>query len=90
VDCGEPAGQTTAAANGLTERELEVLGLVAQGKSNAEVAKALFITTKTVKYHLTGIFCKLGLKNRTEAAAYAINHGFVPRLGPAEVKPPVR
>ena len=62
---------------------------MAQGKTNAEIAKALFITTKTVKYHLTGIFTNLGTKNRTEAAAYAINHGLVlPR--DRQARPPVR
>lgn len=90
VDDGESAGAPPAATHGLTERELEVLGLVSQGRSNAEIAKALFVTTKTVKYHLSGIFAKLGTKNRTEAAAYAINHGLVPTSGPAEARPPVR
>lgn len=60
---------------GLTPRELEVLALVTQGKSNAEIARQLFVTTKTVKYHLTGIFAKLGVRNRTEAAAFALSHG---------------
>ncbi|MFH0917143.1 MAG: response regulator transcription factor [bacterium] len=74
-----------APAHGLTQRELEVLGLVAQGKSNANMARALYITTKTVKYHVTGIFSKLGVHNRTEAAAFAINHGLVcPRPAPRE------
>jgi two-component system, NarL family, response regulator LiaR len=62
-------------AHGLTQRELEVLNLVAQGMSNADIARALFITTKTVKYHLTTIFGKLGVRNRTEAAASAIAMG---------------
>jgi len=62
-------------AHGLTQRELEVLNLVAQGMSNADIARMLFITTKTVKYHLTAIFMKLGVHNRTEAAASAIAMG---------------
>ncbi|MCX8032574.1 MAG: response regulator transcription factor [Thermoleophilia bacterium] len=61
--------------HGLTERELQVLGLLAQGKSNADIAQTLFVTTKTVKYHLTNIFSKLGVHNRTEAAAFALRHG---------------
>ena len=73
----ESAPAAPAAAHGLTGRELEVLDLVAQGKSNANIARALYITTKTVKYHVTGIFSKLGVHNRTEAAAFAINHGLV-------------
>jgi two-component system, NarL family, response regulator LiaR len=64
-------------SHGLTPREMEVLGLVAQGKSNADIAVGLFVTTKTVKYHLTGIFSKLGVHNRTEAAAFAHSHGLV-------------
>jgi NarL family two-component system response regulator LiaR len=62
---------------GLTSREREVLTLVAQGKSNADIARQLFVTAKTVKYHLTSIFTKLGVHNRTEAAAYALTHGLV-------------
>jgi DNA-binding NarL/FixJ family response regulator len=85
VEESEANGQ--AETHGLTERELEVLGLVAQGKSNAEIAGALFVTIKTVKYHLTGIFTKLGLKNRTEAAAYAINNGLISSTGPDGASP---
>jgi DNA-binding NarL/FixJ family response regulator len=62
----------------LTERELETLRLVAQGKSNAEIARTLYITPKTVKFHLTHIFAKLGVANRTEAAAYALNNRLAP------------
>lgn len=64
-------------SHGLTPRELEVLDLVAHGKSNSEIASALFITTKTVKYHLTGLFSELGVHNRTEAAALAISNRLV-------------
>ena len=69
-------------AHGLTQRELEVLNLVAQGRSNADIARALFITTKTVKYHLTTIFGKLGVRNRTEAAASAIAMGLTTQRVP--------
>jgi DNA-binding NarL/FixJ family response regulator len=65
-------------AHGLTDRESEVLSMVAEGKTNADVARALFVTTKAVKYHLSSIFSKLGVRNRTEAAAYALNNGLVP------------
>ena len=54
-----------------------MLELVAQGKSNADIASRLFVTTKTVKYHLTGIFGKLGVRNRTEAAALALSQAVV-------------
>ncbi len=73
----ERPAPSSHSAYGLTQRELEVLALVAQGKSNSEIAAALFITTKTVKYHLTTIFSKLGVKNRTEAAALALGKRLV-------------
>ncbi|WEK55158.1 MAG: response regulator transcription factor [Candidatus Cohnella colombiensis] len=59
----------------LTEREMEVLKLIALGKSNQEVADDLFIGIKTVKYHLTNLFSKLGVEDRTQAAIYAHRHG---------------
>jgi len=61
----------------LTEREMEVLVLIAQGKSNQETADVLFIGIKTVKFHLTNIFAKLGVEDRTQAAIYAFKHGLV-------------
>jgi DNA-binding CsgD family transcriptional regulator len=64
---------------GLTEREAEVLAEVAAGKSNREIAGALFISEKTVARHLSNIFTKLGLTSRTAAAAYAIEHGLAVR-----------
>jgi DNA-binding NarL/FixJ family response regulator len=73
--------------HGLTSRELEVLALVAQGKSNADIAAALFITTKTVKYHLSGIFSKFGVHNRTEATAFAMSNGLVSPQVPTKPKP---
>jgi DNA-binding NarL/FixJ family response regulator len=80
---------TRHAGYGLTSRELEVLSLVTQGKSNADIARELFVTTKTVKYHLTGIFSKLGVRNRTEAAAFALSHGLV-STGPHPPRPQAR
>lgn len=59
----------------LTERELEVLRLIADGKSNQEIADALFITVKTVKAHVTNILGKLGVEDRTQAAIYAHRNG---------------
>jgi NarL family two-component system response regulator LiaR len=61
----------------LTEREIEVLRLVAQGDSNPEIAETLFITVNTVKAHLKNILHKLQLANRTQAAAYAVQSGLV-------------
>jgi len=59
----------------LTEREMEVLKLIAKGKSNQEVAEELFIGIKTVKFHVTNILAKLGVEDRTQAAIYAFKHG---------------
>jgi len=59
----------------LTEREMEVLRLIAAGKSNQEVADELFIGIKTVKFHVTNILAKLGVEDRTQAAIYAFKHG---------------
>ncbi|MBU7320772.1 response regulator [Paenibacillus oleatilyticus] len=61
----------------LTEREMEVLRLIAAGKSNQDVADELFIGVKTVKFHVTNILAKLGVEDRTQAAIYAYKHGLV-------------
>lgn len=58
----------------LTERELEVLHLLSQGRSNAEIANALVLSDKTVRNHISGILDKLNVANRVEAATYAIRH----------------
>ncbi len=65
--------------DGLTAREAEVLALVAAGRSNRDVASALFISEKTVARHLSNIFTKAGVSSRTEAAAYAFEHGIARR-----------
>lgn len=62
----------------LSERELEVLRLVAAGKSNREVSRQLFVTVDTVKKHLTHIFAKLGVSSRTQAVAWARELGMIP------------
>jgi DNA-binding NarL/FixJ family response regulator len=59
---------------GLTEREVEVLRLVATGKSNPQIATALVLSEKTVARHLSNIFGKLDVSSRTAAAAYAFEH----------------
>jgi DNA-binding CsgD family transcriptional regulator len=60
---------------GLTGREVEVLRLIAAGHSNRAIAQALFISPNTVLHHASSIFAKLGVANRTEAAAYATRRG---------------
>jgi DNA-binding NarL/FixJ family response regulator len=67
--------QTAAQASGLTERELSILKLVAEGLSNLEIANRLFVTEQTVKFHLSNIYRKLGVANRTEATRYAYRNG---------------
>jgi predicted ATPase/DNA-binding CsgD family transcriptional regulator len=61
----------------LSAREVEVLRLVAQGMSNAEVAEKLFLSSRTVNWHLTSIYRKLGSHSRTEAARIAVEHGLL-------------
>jgi DNA-binding NarL/FixJ family response regulator len=67
----------------LTEREREVLGLVAQGKANKEIARELGIGDRTVRTHVTSILGKLGLVSRTQAAIYAVREGLVDGSGQA-------
>ena len=64
-----PSQSTAAASNELTDREEEVLALVASGSSNSQIAERLNLSESTVKFHLRNLFSKLGVTNRTEAAA---------------------
>jgi DNA-binding NarL/FixJ family response regulator len=59
----------------LTPREQDVLSELTKGKSNKEIASALFVTEKTVKTHISNIFSKLLVQDRTQAALYAVKHG---------------
>ena len=63
----------------LTEREREVLGLVAHGKANKEIARQLEISERTVRTHVSSILGKLGLVSRTQAALYAVREGLIPK-----------
>lgn len=62
---------------GLTDRELSILRLVAEGLSNLEIASKLYVTEQTVKFHLSNIYRKLGVGNRTEATRYAYRNGLI-------------
>ncbi|RKP57365.1 DNA-binding response regulator [Cohnella endophytica] len=70
-----PATTASDSTERLTEREKEVLRLIAQGNSNKELAAACGITEKTVKTHVSNILSKLGLADRTQAALYAVKNG---------------
>ena len=61
----------------LTPRETEILGLVAEGLSNAEIARLLYVTDETVKTHASRIFMKLGVRDRTQAVIFAYEQGVV-------------
>jgi DNA-binding NarL/FixJ family response regulator len=70
-------GKPARAADGLTAREVQVLALVAKGKSNKQIAAELVISDRTVARHLSNIFTKLGVSTRTAASAYAFQRGLV-------------
>ena len=78
-----PSEEEPAAAAGLTEREAAMLRALARGLSNAAISKEFWVTEQTVKFHLTNIYRKLEVKNRTEASRYAYQHGIVDDLVPA-------
>ncbi|GGW73788.1 DNA-binding response regulator [Streptomyces lucensis JCM 4490] len=71
----EEAGPGQGRGGSLTEREREVLGLIADGRSNREIARALVLSEKTVKTHVSNILMKLDLADRTQAALWAVRHG---------------
>ncbi len=71
----------------LSDRELEILKLVATGVSNKEIAQRLYISTNTVKVHLKNIFSKIGAVSRTEAAMYAVKVGLVQGITPVKEEP---
>jgi DNA-binding NarL/FixJ family response regulator len=81
--------EASGAADVLTARELEILRLVAAGLSNNRIAAQLWVAEQTVKFHLSNIYRKLGLANRTEASHYAHTHGLLQlgRAGGAEALP---
>lgn len=76
ADGGRPAAR--ALPDGLTQREAEVLGLIAAGRSNAEIASELFISEATVKSHINNLFAKAGVRDRAQAVTYAFHHGLAP------------
>ena len=83
-----PREQTRANPAGLTARELEVLALLADGLTNAQLADRLFLSAKTVDHHVSSVLRKLGAPNRAAAAAAARQRGLLPKMGNApDVRP---
>lgn len=78
----EPAPEPRGDLPDLTRRELEILKLVAEGHSNSQLAQMLWVTEQTVKFHLSNIYRKLHVANRTEASRWAQLHGLLPAAEP--------
>ncbi len=74
---GDEGGPAVVSTHGLSPRELEVLALVAAGRTNRDVAAELFLSEKTVARHVSNIFTKLGVSSRSAATAFAYEHGLV-------------
>lgn len=81
---GNDSGSPQRASAGLTQRETDILALLAEGKSNRDISRALFLSEKTVKAHLAAVFRKLGVSNRTQAAMAAVSMGIGPTRYPLD------
>ncbi|MFV2177411.1 response regulator [Actinomadura sp. LOL_016] len=75
VATGDRPRTSRGLPDGLTRREAEVLALIAQGRSNGEIAGDLFISEATVKTHINNLFAKANLRDRAQAVTYAFRHG---------------
>jgi len=77
-----PEREPASATHGLTRREVEVLHLIREGCTNREIGERLFISERTARTHVQNILDKLDVSTRAAAAAYAVEHGIVPRRSP--------
>jgi DNA-binding NarL/FixJ family response regulator len=69
------AGASEPDRHGLSAREVEVLALIAAGRSNTEIARELVLSNATIKTHINHIFAKIGARDRAQAVHYAYDHG---------------
>jgi DNA-binding NarL/FixJ family response regulator len=86
VAAGRPvSSEAPAPVSGLSPREEEILALIAQGLSNQEITEKLFMTLNTLKSHIRAAYRKVGVASRSQAVAWALQHGFPPTepVGPA-------
>jgi len=90
VGGGDKKESHSRPSTSLTQRETDILALLAEGKSNRDISRALFLSEKTVKAHLAAVFRKLGVSNRTQAAMAAVSMGIGPRpfaMDPEDIEP---
>jgi DNA-binding NarL/FixJ family response regulator len=78
VEAGGLPRRRAAWPNDLTDREVEVLRVLARGMSNREIAETLVLSPRTVQHHLANVYDKINLRTRAGAAVFAIEHGLVP------------
>jgi two-component system, NarL family, response regulator LiaR len=76
AELGAPAREWLAQADGLTEREADILELVARGMTNAEIARRLYLSINTVKTYIRTAYRKIGVDRRSQAVGWAMDHGF--------------
>jgi DNA-binding NarL/FixJ family response regulator len=75
---GAPGQDWPGRGEGLSEREAEILALITQGKSNADVARLTYLSPNTVKSYIRTIYRKVGVESRTQAVLWGVHHGFTP------------